>query len=37
MQKAELITAIVTPFNDRDEIDYGVMQRLVDHFNRRRY
>lgn len=31
MQKAELITAIVTPFNDRDEIDYGVMQRLVDH------
>ncbi|QVI36336.1 4-hydroxy-tetrahydrodipicolinate synthase [Lacticaseibacillus casei] len=31
MQKAELITAIVTPFNDRDEIDYAVMQRLVDH------
>lgn len=31
MQRAELITAIVTPFNDRDEIDYAVMQRLVDH------
>ncbi|MDE3316267.1 4-hydroxy-tetrahydrodipicolinate synthase [Lacticaseibacillus zeae] len=31
MQKAELITAIVTPFNDRDDIDYTVMQRLVDH------
>ncbi|RXT56826.1 4-hydroxy-tetrahydrodipicolinate synthase [Lacticaseibacillus chiayiensis] len=31
MQKADLITAIVTPFNDRDEIDYAVMQRLVDH------
>lgn len=31
MQKAELITAIVTPFNDRDKIDYAVMQRLVDH------
>ena len=31
MQRAELITAIVTPFNDRDEIDYDSMQRLVDH------
>ncbi|QVI34852.1 4-hydroxy-tetrahydrodipicolinate synthase [Lacticaseibacillus chiayiensis] len=31
MQKADLITAIVTPFNDRDDIDYAVMQRLVDH------
>lgn len=31
MQGAELITAIVTPFNDRDEIDYDSMQRLVDH------
>lgn len=31
MQRAELITAIVTPFNDRDEIDYDSMQRLVNH------
>lgn len=31
MQRAELITAIVTPFNERDEIDYDSMQRLVDH------
>lgn len=31
MQRAELITAIVTPFNDRDKIDYDSMQRLVDH------
>lgn len=31
MLKAHLITAIVTPFNENDEIDYAVLENLTNH------
>ncbi len=31
MLKAHLITAIVTPFNENDEIDYTVLENLTNH------